>query len=536
MLFSLDNDGVVTRFEGKGLEAIGLEPGEADGRSIWEIYGGYPDLLALVRDALEGKALSGTAELAAATFEFHFAPSYGPDGKRAGVIGVATDVTRQGRAERALRESEARKAAILQSALDAVISMDHEGRIVEFNPAAEKIFGYARSEAVGRSLADLIVPQGMRGRHREGLARYLSTGEGPNLGKRIEMLSMRADGTEFPVELTVIPFQGDGPPMFTAFIRDITDRKRGEEASSRLAAIVESSQDAIIGDDLNGTIVSWNAAAERIYGYTAKEAIGLPMTMLVPPERRGEFSEILDEVRRGVRVEPYETERLRKDGRRIDVSVTISPFRDAGGRIVGFSAIARDVTERKRAEEQVRHLAFHDNLTSLPNRMLFQDRLQLAVAQAHRVEQKLAVLFLDLDRFKTINDSLGHSAGDDLLRAVAERLTGCIREGDTVARLGGDEFIVLLPAIATEADGYKVGRKILEAVRRPFRIEDRELLITTSAGVAVYPTDGLDAQTLVSNADCAMYRVKASGRDGCQLFTPAGAARRFASGRRRRKG
>jgi diguanylate cyclase (GGDEF)-like protein/PAS domain S-box-containing protein len=418
---------------------------------------------------------------------------------------------------RALRESEARKKAILEAALDAIVSMDHEGRIVEFNPAAEHLFGVSHLEAIGKALSDLIIPERFRPGFREGLKRYLATGEGPMLGRRIEMPVLRADGTEFSAEFTVVPIALDGPPMFTGFIRDITDGQRAEEVRQQMAAIVESSEDAIVGKSLDGTILSWNRGAERIYGYSAVEAIGRPITMLSPPERRDEIPGILQQIRKGVPVQHYETKRIRKDGVRIDVSLTVSPFRNAAGGVVGASAISRDITERRRGEARVQHLAFHDPLTGVPNRLLFLDRLGVAVAQAHRLEQNLAVLFLDLDHFKRINDSLGHPAGDELLRSVAGRLTGCVREGDTVARLGGDEFMALLPGVGTEADAATVGRKILDAVRVPVRLQGRELVVTASIGIAIYPADGLETEALIRNADRAMYRAKECGRDRFEL-------------------
>jgi diguanylate cyclase (GGDEF)-like protein/PAS domain S-box-containing protein len=418
---------------------------------------------------------------------------------------------------RALRESEARKKAILEAALDAIVSMDHAGRILEFNPAAERLFGISRTEVMGRSLAELIVPERYRQGFLAGLIRYVTTGEGKMLGHRIEMPALRADGTEFPAEFAVVPIVRDGPPVFTGFIRDVTHRLLAEEARQRLAAIVEFSEDAIVGKSLDGTILSWNRGAERIYGYTAEEAIGRSIRMLAPPERRDETLGILQQIREGSPARYLETRRVRKDGVCIDVSLTISAIRNASGTVVAASAISRDITERRRGEARVQHLAFHDPLTGLPNRLLFQDRLGVAVAQAHRLDQNLAVLFLDLDYFKRVNDSLGHPAGDELLRAIAGRLTGCVREGDTIARLGGDEFITLLPGVGTDADAGTVGRKILDTIRAPVRIQDREILMTVSIGIALYPRDGVDTEALVRNADRAMYRAKERGRDRFEL-------------------
>ena len=178
------------------------------------------------------------------------------------------------------------------------------------------------------------------------------------------------------------------------------------------------------------------------------------------------------------------------------------------------------ITERERAEETIKHMAYHDPLTGLPNRRLFNDRLNLALAHAHRNQKKLAVMLLDLDQFKEVNDTLGHSVGDQLLQVVSERLTDLLRKDDTVARMGGDEFMLLLPEIAGGEGAAKVAQKVLEALREPFVLDSHELRITTSIGMVFYPDDGEDADTLVKNADIAMYRAKDQGRDNCQRWQP----------------
>jgi len=197
--------------------------------------------------------------------------------------------------------------------------------------------------------------------------------------------------------------------------------------------------------------------------------------------------------------------------------------------VIGVGMIACLLEDEREAAElaavEVEHLAYHDALTGLPNRPLFMDRLIVAVAQANRGNAKLAVFFLDLDRFKDINDSLGHSVGDTLLKAVAERIRRCVREGDTVARFGGDEFTLLIPKIENIEDAAKIAQKIIETLKVPFMVHERELFMTTSVGVSIYPSDGLDPETLVRNADTAMYRAKEHGRDSCQLYAPAMNAR-----------
>jgi two-component system CheB/CheR fusion protein len=242
--------------------------------------------------------------------------------------------------------------ALLDSALDCIISMNSQGRVIEFNKAAERVFGYSREQVIGKELASLIIPPSFRDRHREGLQHYLDTGEGPVLGRRLEVTALRADGTEIFVELAITALNRETDPVFTAYLRDITDRRRGDEASRRLAAIIESSDDAIVSKDLNGTIMSWNAAAERLFGYKAEEIVGQSILRLIPPERQHEEPRILERIRRGDRIDHYETVRQRKDGTLFDISVTVSPLKDKNGQIIGASKIARDISDRVQNERR----------------------------------------------------------------------------------------------------------------------------------------------------------------------------------------
>ncbi len=247
---------------------------------------------------------------------------------------------------------EALSRTFLDSALDCIITMDATGRVREFNPAAERVFGFRRDEVVGKELASLIIPPRLRERHRQGLAHYLKTGEGPLLGRLIEIAALRRDSTEILVALAISATDIDGSPVFTAYLRDITEQKRVEDANRRLAAIIESSGDAIISIDLDGRITSWNKEAERLFGYSAGEIIGKPITILLPPEGHNEELAIIERIRRGEGIIRYETVQRRKDGSLPDISLTISPINDESGHVIGASKIARDITERVRTERR----------------------------------------------------------------------------------------------------------------------------------------------------------------------------------------
>ena len=395
VLFVLDREGIFTHSEGEGLRALGLKPGEVVGRSVWDVYRNYPDILDHLRRAASGDSHKATVHISGVAFETHYAPYRDADGQVMGVIGIATDVTEQCRAEQALRASEARYRMLFERNLAGVFRSTLDGWLLDCNESFARIFGYGSpAEALQQPALDF----------------YLR------------------------------------PSDRKAFLTRLTERQ---------------------------SLTNFEAGARR--------RDGTPLWILE--------------------------------------NATLVEGPDGVGPLIEGTVI--DITERKRAEEHVKHLAFHDPLTGLPNRLLFNDRLTVALAQAHRSRQKLATLYLDLDRFKVINDSLGHSVGDELLRRVADRLRMCVREEDTVARLGGDEFIILMPRIASRRDAETVARKILTAIRLPFAIEDRDFFLQTSIGVSLYPIDGIDAETLVQNADTAMYRAKEQGRDNYQLYEPA---------------
>lgn len=254
-------------------------------------------------------------------------------------------------AQAAADAADAQRRASAGAALDCIVSIDGGGTVIEWNDSAVHTFGYARDEALGADLAELIIPPDLRAGHRAGLRRVAATGSGKILNRRIEVTAMHSDGTEFPVELLVTQVRAD-PPVFTAFVRDISDRRRGEEENERLAALVRSSNNAIVSRDLSGIVTGWDGAAERVYGFTEAEALGKPLTALVlPPERAGELAEMTESVLRG-EVRTFETQRRRKDGTMLDVSLRAFAIRDVRGRIVGVCTSAHDVTEQRRQRER----------------------------------------------------------------------------------------------------------------------------------------------------------------------------------------
>jgi diguanylate cyclase (GGDEF)-like protein/PAS domain S-box-containing protein len=301
--------------------------------------------------------------------------------------------------------------------------------------------------------------------------------------------------------------------------RDVTERRQAEALTAQLAAIVESSYDAIIVVDLDGIIMSWNAGAERIFGYRSSEITGCSISTLVPPDRLEEESRVISLIKKGKLADHFETVRWGKGDRPIDVSITISPVKDGAGNIIGASKVARDITQRKESQERIEYLAHYDSLTGLPNRTLLADRMKIAIGNATRYSGRLALLFVDLDRFKLVNDSLGHEIGDKLLMAVAKRMQSTVRRIDTVSRVGGDEFIILLSQIQKVADAARVAEKLIAVVSQPYKIEEHELMLTASVGISIYPDSSKDAGSLLRNADASMYSAKEAGRNRYQFYS-----------------
>ncbi|MBC7908247.1 MAG: EAL domain-containing protein [Rhodospirillaceae bacterium] len=291
--------------------------------------------------------------------------------------------------------------------------------------------------------------------------------------------------------------------------------------------VIEASLDGIMICNTQGLVEFVNPAFTLLTGYSFEEVHGKNPNILKSGRHDAGFYKRMWEALEAKGVWQGEVWNRRKNGDQFPEWLTINVIRDNDGHISQYAAVFTDITERKKTEERIKNLAYFDVLTGLPNRRLFTDRLQVAIAHAHRHGSSLAIMFLDLDLFKRINDTLGHGIGDQVLVETASRLELCIREGDTVARLGGDEFVVLLPELDHVEDAAKMSERIISLVRQPFVIDEHELYVTTSVGIAVYPNDGLTVDSLIKNADTAMYRAKDLGRNSYQLYTPSMNARSF---------
>jgi diguanylate cyclase (GGDEF)-like protein/PAS domain S-box-containing protein len=407
-----------------------------------------------------------------------------------------------------------------------MVVVNQGGEIVLLNVQAEKQFGYRRDELVGQKVKN-IIPKGFAERLIADGTRSAAEALAQQIGTGIELNGRRKDGSEFPIEIMLSPLESAEGILVTAAIRDISVRKAAEEhlaqMEGRYRGLLEAAPDAMVVVDQSGEIVLLNVQAEKHFGYRRDELIGQKVKNIIPKgfaERlisdalRSAEDALAQQIGTGI-----ELNGRRKDGSEFPIEIMLSPLEGAEGVLV--TAAIRDITTRRKAEALMIHSSEHDFLTGLPNRTLLSDRVNQAIRMAIRHKRKVAVLFLDLDGFKHINDSLGHPTGDKLLQSVGNRLVDCVRGSDTVSRQGGDEFVVLLSEEEDSEDASITAKRMLRAVAEAHFIDQHDLHITCSVGVSLYPDDGLNAETLIKNADTAMYQAKENGRQTYQYFKPA---------------
>ncbi|MEM8960809.1 MAG: EAL domain-containing protein [Acidobacteriota bacterium] len=434
-------------------------------------------------------------------------------------LGLATQRLQHEIAAR-LEASEDRYRSLVAMAPDAV-AVHAGGRLVSINPAGVRMLGARRAEdVVDRPVTDFFPP--LSRRRATTFLRRIEKRRRPLELSNLHVL--RLDGSVVDVELVGLPFVHDGAPAQQIVVRDVTERRRAESAlrkkEERFRSLVQNASDLISIVDAEGTTLFASPSFERILGFTPEERIGRSFFEHVHPEDvsalHDTFRQLLAQPGRPLRMDC----RIRhRDGSFHVLESVLTNLLEKPA-VGGIVINARDVTDRKEAEAQLIHDALHDALTGLPNRALLMDRLEHALARGRRVHhERCAVIFLDLDRFKMVNDSFGHSAGDQLLVQVAERLTTCLRPSDTLARLGGDEFAILLEGVREAAHAVRVAERIGKALAEPFEVAGREVFTSASLGIAMSATRGrANSNDLLRDADIAMYRAKTSGRSGYAIF------------------
>ena len=434
--------------------------------------------------------------------------------------GTVIDISRRKVAEDALRESEQRYRLLVERMREGVAQVDNEGVLQFCNDRFCEMLGYTREEMLGMNPEVFLA-------YPEDVELMLSKAKLrlQGISDQYEVRVRCKDGKVIWLEIGGAPVtDAEGNVIGSIGVHnDVTERHQAEQAlresEARYRLMAENSTDLISRTSTHGVFLYLSDASRRLLGFEPSDLVGRSAYEII-------FADDHDEVRHlsklitdaGPTTFSYRVHR--KDGSLIWFETTSRSVRNpVTGVIDEIICVSRDISERKRAEEQIEYQAYHDALTGLPNRRLFRDRLTVALAHARRLKSTLAVMFLDLDRFKYVNDTLGHSLGDEMLKAVAARLKAALREEDSIARMGGDEFTVLLPELKNPEDAASVAQKLLEAVAQPMRIEETELFITTSIGIALFPNDGDTAELLLKNADHAMYRAKDAGRNSVQLFT-----------------
>jgi len=446
------------------------------------------------------------------------------------VIATGVDITEQKQTEEALKESELQTRLLLNSTAEGIYGVDTKGICTFVNLACLNMLGYEHEEdLVGKSLHEMIHHTYPNGRHypREECNVRLSTLQGQTVHQDNEV-HWRADGTSFPVEYRSRPMYRNGELVgaVVTFV-DITERRKVGEQMHKLSSAVEQTADAVMITDVDGIIEYVNPSFEHMSGYAAADLIGKTPRVLKSGKQSDAFyRELWKKLKRGETVSDTYINR-RPDGSLYYEEKTITPIKESGSVIKYFLSTSRDITERKETERQLKFLAHHDILTDLPNRTLFLDRLKQALAGARWHDRAVAVLFMDVDRFKNINDTLGHESGDELLRELSGRLRRSLRDRDTIARFGGDEFVILLDDVAQISDVDKLVKKIHDSLEEPFTIKGSEFHITASIGISLYPTDGEDSSTLLRNADLAMYRAKDDWRNSYEFYSADMTTRAF---------
>jgi len=415
-----------------------------------------------------------------------------------------------------LEQERHRLRAVVDNAVEGILTFDTQGAVLSLNPAAQTMFQYQDLNMPGRHATDLLPQIDLTDSgHLTGL----------RLG-RVETVARRHDRTLFPIELALSRAMLNGEAQWIAIAHDITERRQIEQSlrdgAEELRLFAENVPVMTVSFDVHQRCLFANKLYKRFFGFETSEIVGLHLQDIVGAKVHNEIEPHFLQALRGHAVIYHRTHQL-ANGECRYLEVKLLPHIDAQGAVLGCFTVTTDITEHVLAAQQLDRVAHHDTLTGLPNRLLFNDRLAQAISQARRGPSQFALLYLDLDRFKQVNDRLGHFVGDELLQAVAHRIRQQVRESDTVARIGGDEFAIILPNIVKSEEATTVAKKIINTLTDPFLLcsHKQEVRIGASIGIAIYPSDAPDADELVKLADAAMYSAKLTGNSFRFCATPA---------------
>ncbi len=424
---------------------------------------------------------------------------------------LKNEIEERKQVEEALRQSEKRLSLHIQKTPLAYIEWDNNFKVVAWNSSAERIFGYSKEEALGKHDYEMIVEENMQPYVAEIWQRVMT--ESSELSYVTENLTNEGRNIICEWYYTNL-IDDDGQAVGLASLaHDITERKQAEKKIRLAAAVFENINESIIVTDIEGCIQSVNPAFVEMLNYLPEDVIGHKLDIFQAGHHDSDFYKTMWAELRQDRQWAGEIWNRRRNGDTFPAWLSISAIEDEADNVIQYAGVISDITGRKQYEEQIKYKAYHDALTALPNRDLLNDRLNLELIHSSRENNKIAVMFLDLDGFKQVNDNFGHDKGDILLQNVAQRLIDCVRKGDTVARLGGDEFIIVIPKLRQLNDLSEIAQKIINRIKDKYLIADHEVYIGISIGISIYPDNGTDSEILLKKADEAMYRVKQKGKN-----------------------
>ena len=431
---------------------------------------------------------------------------------------IVKDITEQEKLFQSEKDSKSKIDAILQNVFDGIITFNEQGLIKTFNKSAERIFEYKGEEVIGRHVSILIKPETQNIVENDVEFDLLNYNKILR-SKLRDATGKRKSGDAFPVDLSVSKIPEGNELTYTAVIRDMTSRKKIERKMKTLSSAIEQTADSVIITNQHGMVTYVNLAFENMTGYCKDEIIGRTPNIVKSGTHDKEFyNNLWSTITTGeVFIDIFVNRK--KDGELYYEEKTITPILNEAGDIIQYVSTGKNITERMKAQERLNYIAHHDTLTDLPNRMLLAERMTQAIKRAKWQKRIIALLFIDIDRFKNVNDTLGHDIGDELLKKVALRLHETVRDGDTVARLGGDEFGILLTDIAHESDVTDLSEKLLLALSKAYTVDANELYATASIGISLFPNDGDTDVTLLKNADTAMYQAKEKGKNTFQYYS-----------------